>query len=103
MKVLMGIFLITFSTSLHAEDKRDSVDELFYKRQMKHVYNMEDETQFSSPKDRDFLIKKLEIKGSWRWSIEEWEQIMDNVFPPMQPEYYYDGELKASNDGWSLA
>lgn len=100
MKVLSAIFILAISTSLHAQDVRDSVDEVAFKRQIQRLHDDAPGIIFFDKQEHKIWQEKMSVKGSWKFSFEEWQMLFRG---DLLPEYYYDEELKASNGGFCIA
>ena len=104
-KIFISGFLLISMTSFataNVKDVRDSIDNIFFKRQLFRVQQNSAGINFYDDDDHDRWVKKLLIKGSWRWDLDEFYLMLEG-FGPLCPEYYFDDELKASNGGWLLA
>ena len=99
---LISCLLLASAKARELTDSKDSIDEIFYKRQLQHLKDGIPGTYLFDENEVKQWQDKMRIKGSWRWSFEEW-QLLFNGFGHYLPEYYYDEELKADNGGWSLA
>ncbi len=88
-----------FYCSLAYADSRDSIDEIAYRRQLDRLKN--ESGYYFEPFEQKAWHRKQQIKGSWRWSIDEWELLEECIYFDA-PEYYYDEELHASNNGWLI-
>ena len=84
----------------YAINSRDSIDEVFYKRQLLRLKN---NSPYGQLNDQDYKLwkEKMLIKGSWKWSFDEWQLLLDR-YPVLPPEYYFNEELQVDNGGWAL-
>ena len=78
------------------------MDAIFLTRQMRSVLNDTPGVRLYDEKDHVKWVRKLEIKGSWRWDLDEFYLMLHGLTPLQLPEYYYDDEMKVSNGGWLL-